>query len=217
MIKVLIVDDHALFRSAMARYLTIVRPDYKIHEAGSGESALEFLSSNSIDIVLMDIQMPGMNGLDATKLIKEKYPSQRILILSQLDEPALVIRIMELGVNGFVCKTDDIRELEVAIECGMRGGQYLSPSLAAEIHRYERSPNTFPSLAISRREYQILDLIVKGMSNREMAYALKLEVLTIESYRKSLMSKTKASNVADLVSFAFRIGLGARNARWSRP
>jgi DNA-binding NarL/FixJ family response regulator len=206
-LRVLVVDDHALIRTAMVRFLRTAKSRYQVCEAGNGQEAVDHLASAPADLILMDIQMPVMNGVTATKILRERYRDLKILILSQLDEVALVVHLLKLGADGFVAKTDDIDDLETAIRSTMKGELFVSRSVREQLNAYQRSPEHFPTLSLTPREYQILALIARGLSNKEMADQLHLEVLTVESYRKSLMSKTKASNVADLVSFAYNTGL----------
>jgi two-component system, NarL family, response regulator DegU len=209
MIQLLLVDDHTLFRQTLANSLSQSSHQFEVHQAVNGKDALDFLETHSIDLVLLDIQMPVMNGIEAFKHIRKIYPKVKVLALTQLDESSLIIYLLRLGINGFLVKNVDLDELERAIVETMQKGEYSNELVAHVLKQYLAMPDQFPNLSLSPREFQLLELIKMGMSNKEMANYLDLEVFTVESYRKSLMQKTKCRNTADVVSFAYRIGINS--------
>jgi DNA-binding NarL/FixJ family response regulator len=209
MIQILLVDDHTLFRQTLASTLPQLSNQFVVEQAVNGRDALDFLDTHSIDLVLLDIQMPVMNGIEAFKHIKKTHPKVKVLALTQLDEASLIIYLLRLGINGFLVKNVDLDELARAIMETMEKGEYTNELVSHVLKQYLAMPDQFPNLSLSPREFQLLELIKMGMSNKEMAHHLDLEVFTVESYRKSLMQKTKCRNTADVVSFAYKIGINS--------
>lgn len=207
MITLLLADDHKLFRQALRRVVDTFTQKYEIIEASNGREALEVLKEQRIDLLLLDIQMPVMNGIDVCKEIKRLQLNTRIIVLTMLDEAALVIHLLQIGVNGFLLKNTELEELENALEKTLTDGEYHSDFVSNIMKRYLLYPEGFANLNLSPREFQLLELIKQGHSNKEIATHLKLELQTIESYRKTLMNKTKCRSTGELVSFAHKIGI----------
>lgn len=206
MLRILLVDDHVLLRVAIARTLGSLHQDYFFYHASNGDEALSILNEENIDLMLLDIQMPVKNGIDTFKEFKRLGLNTKVIILTMLGEASLIIHLLKLGANGFLLKDCEIEELEEAISKTMTEGGYHGNIVEIAMKEFVRYPDLFPNLNLSPREFQVLELIKNGLSNKDMARHLHLGVNTIESYRKALMEKTKCNNTADLVTFAYKIG-----------
>lgn len=209
--KLLVVDDHQLFRKSLVRLLAIFPIKLEFFEAGSGLEALDKLNSDQIDIVLLDIQMPKLNGIDCLKKIKQMHPQVKVIILTQFDEPALIVHLVALGADGFLLKDTSPNELEKAIATVIQDGQYFTElvheTLALNVGK---NGERLAQLNISPREFQVANLLKDGLGTSEIAEKLGLAPSTISSYRKSLMEKTKSKNVAELVKLLFTTGLAVK-------
>ncbi len=210
--KLLVVDDHQLFRKSLVRLLAIFPIKLELFEAGSGLDALDTLKIEQIDIVLLDIQMPNLNGIDCLKKMKELHPQVRVIILTQFDEPALIVHLVALGADGFLLKDTSPNELEKAIATVIQDGQYFTElvheTLALNVGK---NGERLAQLDISPREFQVANLLKDGLGTNEIAEKLGLAPSTVSSYRKSIMDKTKSKNVAELVKLLFTTGLAVTN------
>ena len=206
--KLLVVDDHQLFRKSLVSLLAIFPINLTFFEAGSGLEALDKLNSDQIDIVLLDIQMPSLNGIDCLRKIKELHPQVKVIILTQFDEPALIVHVVALGADGFLLKDTSPNELEKAIETVIKDGQYFTElvheTLALNVGK---NGERLAQIDISPREFQVANLLKDGLGTNEIAEKLGLAPSTISSYRKSIMHKTKSKNIAELVKLLFTTGL----------
>lgn len=209
-IRLIIADDHHLVRKALSNLIKTFEFSPVIYEAANGLEALKILASNAIDVVLLDIQMPVLNGMETIKRMKELKSKPYVLVLTQHNEKAVIQFMLQHGANGFLFKGCDPMELEAAVIHVMKYGFYYSDSTVNFIKENFGKKNTLPSLEISARELQVMRLMMEGKSNKEISKLLKLSVRTVESYRKALMKKTHSRNVADVVSLGFRSGMGAQ-------
>ncbi len=204
----LIVDDHTIFRKSLMRLLTTFQLNLHFYEAANGVEALDVLKANRIDLALIDIQMPKMNGIDLLKLAKENFPSTRTIILTQFDDPSLIVHLIQLGADGFLLKECDPEELVLAIHQVMHEGHYFNKLVSDTLeYALKKGTKALANLNITPREYQLAELLRNGLSNKEIAVCLNLTLATVESYRKSLMEKTKCSNLADLIKLLYTTGL----------
>jgi DNA-binding NarL/FixJ family response regulator len=207
-VNLLVVDDHQLFRKSLVSLLAVFPINAKFFEAADGFEALETLKSRQIDIILLDIQMPNMNGIDSLKEIKERYPLTKVVILTQFDEPALLVRLVALGADGFLLKDSSPKELEEAIVTVIRHGHYFTELVHETLSlSLGKKGETLAQLDISPREFQVANLLKDGLDSNEIASKLGLEPSTINGYRKSVLKKTKSKNVASLVRLLFNTGL----------
>jgi two-component system, NarL family, response regulator DegU len=206
-ISILLVEDHKLVRNALARLIGSFKFPIILHEAVNGQEAIVFLQDNPTDLVLLDIQMPVLGGIETLKKMKELNIGSRVIILTQFDEAALVIYLLRHGANGFLLKDCDPDELENAIAAVMREGHYYNDLVLKVLRDGMSQSKSFASLDISPREFQVMVLLKEGKSNKEISAILGLTLRTIESYRKSLMRKTNCKNTAELVSLAYRTGI----------
>jgi DNA-binding NarL/FixJ family response regulator len=207
MLNILIADDHFLVRRGLRQLLEASLPPNAIDEAEDGGSALEFARRRHYDLVILDFSMPGMDGLDLIRDLKDGDPSTHILVLTILPEEQYALRAFRLGASGCVNKAIDPGELVGAVKTVIAGRRYLSPKaselLLDDISRGEDEPHR----RLSDREFQILRLLAVGRSVGEIASSLSLSVKTVSTYRTRLMEKMHMENNAQLVSYAFHHGL----------
>ena len=209
---IVLVDDHQVLRDAIREILSR-HPEFQvIGEAGSGPDAVAVCRENQPDMVVMDIGLPGMNGIEATGELARHCPHTRVLMLSMYDDEASVMAAVRAGARGFVLKKACATELVDAIRTVVRGGTYfgaqVSDRLLSGMQAGKLRPPSRPGReALSPREHQVLRLTVEGKSNKEVATLLNLEVHTVRSYRKTMMGKLGASNVAQLIQVATAAGL----------
>lgn len=213
--RVVLVDDHAVLRGGLKALLN-GQPDMEVvGEAGDGREAVLQVRQAYPDIVLMDIGMPGINGLDATRLVKQANPEVKVLILSMYDDENYLRQVLKLGVSGYVLKNAADIELLSAIRAVSRGEIYIYPSLAKLLiddllgkeaggRKVER--NDTPE-NLSHREEEVLRLVARGYTNQQIADLLVLSVKTVETYKSRIMEKLKIKGRAQLVRYAIEKGL----------
>jgi two-component system response regulator NreC len=211
-IKVLLVDDHAILREGVHALLAR-EPDIEVvGEAADGLEALEKVPELKPDVVIMDIVMPRMNGLEATRLIRERHPESRVLILSMYDDHEYVVQIIQAGASGYVLKRVVTEDLVRAIHEVHAGESFLYPPIAAKlIGDYLRVTRgeLRESLGepLTSREREILKLIAEGFTNQEIAGQLGLSRKTVDSHRANAMRKLDLHDVTEVVKYAIRTGL----------
>jgi DNA-binding NarL/FixJ family response regulator len=207
-IKIVIVDDHDLFREGVKYILSKVPEFHIVGDASNGADYLEKLNTAKPDIVLMDIDMPRMNGFEATQRSLDKYPDLKIITLSMHGDQGHYMRMIELGVKGFVLKDAGIGQLKDAIIEVYQGRNFFSQELLMNIIlRKESSPSGEQlrrKLEISERELEVLQLICKACTNKQIADSLFISPKTVEGHKAKLMEKTESSNAVALVLFAIK-------------
>ncbi len=202
--KIIIVDDHNLFRNGI-KFLLSEIPDIEIvAEASDGKEFLDIIKVITPDIVLMDINMPVMNGVEATKRALELYPDLKILVLSMFSDEEYYNTMIDLGVKGFILKDADNEELKNAVRRVISGNTYFSQDLLVNLIKNKHSAD---NVSISGREKEVLILICKGYSTGEIATELNLSMRTVERHRSSLLEKTNSNNSIKLVLFAIKNNL----------
>jgi len=211
-IKILVTDNHGILRQGI-RALIERRNDMEvIGEAENGLTAIEMAQSLKPDVVLMDVTMPEMNGIEATRQIKSKLPNIRVLALSEHNKREFVIDMVKAGASGYMLKECVFDDLVQAIEAVAAGQSYLSPRVA-NIVLESISEKTAPNVGgcaqetLTLREQHILQLLTEGKSAKQIALQLGLSVKTIEASRRQIMKKADSSNLADLTKYAIRQGL----------
>jgi two-component system, NarL family, response regulator NreC len=206
-IRVLVVDDHALVREGIRSLLALAADIEIVGEAADGRQALEKVGQLMPEIVLMDLAMPVMGGLEATRRIRKEYPGTKVLALTQYDDTEYVVPIIEAGARGFVTKMSSSIELAAAIKAVHEGDSYLSPSAAAalvdECQRAVKEDRD-PYSLLTDREREVLKLLAEGHSAREIAGILVLSPKTVEWYKARLATKLGIHNRTDLIKFAIR-------------
>lgn len=211
-IKVLIVDDHTLVRDGIRALLELVSDIEVVGEATNGKEALERIEQLVPDVVLMDLAMPIMGGLETTRRIRKQHPETKVLALTQYDDTDYVVPVIEAGARGFVTKMAAFSELASAIQAVYRGESYLSPSAAtALVQEYQQKISMEgekdPYQQLTDREREVLKLVVEGHTAREIADILLVSPKTVEWYKTSLMNKINIHNRTDLIKFAIRKGI----------
>ena len=209
-IRVLLADDHDLFRAGIRALLEKVPGVEVIGEASTGHEALRLVQAHSPDVVLMDILMPELNGLDATARVAAKFPKVRVLILSMNVAEEYVLHALRAGAAGYLLKSVSPAELELAVKAVGRGETYLSPAVSKNIvesyvQRIGGNGSSFERLTLRQRE--VLQLVAEGNSTKQIAKKLDLSVKTVEMHRSQLMTTLDIHDIAGLVRFAIRVGL----------
>lgn len=203
-IQVALVDDHQLFRSGI-NFIISDTDDIEIaFEASNGQEFLDFLDQYQPDLVLMDINMPIVDGVEATRRGLERYPDLKVLVLSMFGEVDYYNTMIDLGVKGFILKDIDNDELIDAIRKVNKGGSYFSQELLLQLIKHKP---TDEEVELTRREKEVLELICTGFSNQEIAEKLFISQRTVERHRSSLLFKTDSKNSVSLVVFAIKNGL----------
>ncbi len=207
-IRVLLTDDHAILRVGLRAFLERYDDVEVVGEAQDGAEAVRCVQELQPDIVLMDIAMPGMNGLKATQQIRQQYPATRVLILTQHEDRQYVMPLLQAGASGYVLKRALGADLISALRTVAKGGTFLYPSVATTVLEQVQRPRAQGgTTALTPRETEILKHIARGESNPQIAAALSLSVKTVDWHRTNLMSKLDLHSVADLVRYALHNNL----------
>ena len=208
MLKVLVVDDFPLFRRGVRDLVCEGFRDAKIGEAGNSQEMLELLRRKPWDVAVMDISMPGMNGLDALKQVRQEFPELPVLILSMYPEDQYAVRMFKAGADGYLLKSSAPEELVKAIKKVYGGGKYVSPSLGeALVFTVKPGAEKNPHELLSDREYEVLCRIGSGETVSKIADAMNLSITTISTYRARILEKMRMKTNAELTRYAIQQGL----------
>jgi len=202
LIGIIIADDHIIFRKGLRTVLNEIPFLTVVAEASNGTELLKVLKSTTADIVLMDINMPGMNGIEATKKVTQKYPETQIIALTMHEEISYFNSMIEAGAKGFLLKKTNQDQLETAIKKVFYGETYFSEEFVKSAPKVAH-PNK-QNIQISEREKEVLNLISKGYSNNEIAEELNLSRRTVDGHKSRLFDKTGAKNAPNLIMFAIK-------------
>jgi len=202
MINIILVDDHSIFRESLKRLLMAEKIGNVIAEARNGKEFLEIIENTLPDLVLMDIAMPIMDGVEATRRAIDKHPGLQIIALSMFGDEKYYQKMIEAGAKGFVLKNADIDELENAISEVISGGNWFSNELLRKVI-FSMSKDNVNEL-LSSREHEVLRFICKGYSNEQIAQELNLSFDTIKWHRSNILSKTGCKNTASLIMYSIR-------------
>jgi RNA polymerase sigma factor (sigma-70 family) len=205
--RVLLADDHAMVRRGLALILETDPTMQLVGEAQSGNEALSLVDSLKPDVIVMDISMSGMNGIECTRLLTERSPKTKVIILSMHRDPVYVREALRVGAKGYLVKDDTEENLLSAIRNVAKGNAFLSPSIADVVVTDFRKHVSNPLDLLTAREREVLYLIAEGQTNKEVAKRLNLSVYTIEAHRSRTMEKLNLQSSVDLVRFAIRHGL----------
>ena len=200
-IKVFVTDDHYMVVEGLRSLLQNEKNIEWLGHASNADSCLAFLHEQLPDVILMDINMPGISGIELCKAVKEKYPSVLVIGLSTFNQQSFIQKMMENGASGYVLKNATQEELMEAIQAVAIGETYLSEEAATSLREYAESE--IP--VITRREKEVLGLIADGMTNNEIAQKLFISTTTVDSHRKNLLTKFEAKNTALLIRTAAQL------------
>lgn len=214
-IKVLLADDHVVVRAG-TRQLIERSPDITVvGEASDGAEAIQLAADLQPDVVVMDVRMPGVSGVEATKQIKEKYPDMAVLVLTAHDDDEYVFALLQAGANGYLLKTAEADELVKAIRTVNSGQLALSPMVAGKVVSQFTSGNTLPDVlsniqhdygGLTEREMDILRLVGKGLTNKEIGRSLYISDRTVQAHLSNIFSKLNVSSRTEAVMYAVRQG-----------
>ena len=212
-IRVLLVDDHAILREAL-RLLLEGHPEVEVvGDASNGREAIAATEKLMPDVILMDMIMPGLTGLEATRQIRKRYPKTRVLILTGYMEDEQIISALRAGAAGYVVKRSDTAELLLGIQAVYRGNTYFSAAISGgdAVNQYlwqaKKEDGKAGYELLTSREREVLQLIAEGFSNQRIAQELFISVKTVEAHKSHIMSKLHAGNRTDLIRYALRKGL----------
>ena len=209
-IRILLADDHTLVRAGIRSLAEKIPGVQVIGEASNGREALALIESQRPDIVVMDITMAGLNGLEAAARVNKEFPEVKIIILSMHANQEYVLQALRAGAAGYLLKDAATTELDIALQAVARGETYLSPAISKRvIENFLRrgGDSSDPLAQLTPRQREILQLIAEGKSTKEIAFTLKLSVKTVETHRAQLMERLEIRDVAGLVRYAMRTGL----------
>jgi DNA-binding NarL/FixJ family response regulator len=209
-IRVLLAEDHALVRAGFRALLHNLPNTQVVAEASDGREALRLIAEHQPDVVLMDIAMPGLNGLEAASRVAREFPCVCVIILSMHANEEYVLQALHAGAVGYLLKDADTTELELALKAVARGEVYLSPAVSKHvvadyIRRTSGEPS--PLERLTPRQREVLQLIAEGHTTKEIARTLNVSVKTVDTHRTQLMERLDIHDVTGLVRYAIRMGL----------
>jgi DNA-binding NarL/FixJ family response regulator len=207
MIRILLADDHAMVRKGFGLILSTQKDLSIVGEAGNGKEALELAEKLQPDVIVMDVAMPELNGIEATRRIMAVVPRTRILALSMHKDSVYVREILRAGAKGYLLKDSIDNDLVAAVRAVSRGEGYLSPAISEAVLSDYRRHVTAPLDLLTGREREVLQMIASGKTNKEIATELKLSVYTVDAHRGRIMEKLNLHSTGELVRFAVRNGL----------
>lgn len=211
MIRILIADDHAIVRSGL-RQIAAVTPDLQIAaEAANGQDVLDKAKSSRCELVLLDMSMPGLNGIDLIRRLKAEKPDLPILVLSMHNEGQIVARALRAGAAGYVTKDSEPEILMAAIRKVAGGGHYLDPGLVDTMVFARNATDAPPHELLSDREFQVLQLLAQGLSLNDIGSRLSISAKTISTHKLRLMQKLGVDSNAELIRYALQHGLAGES------
>jgi DNA-binding NarL/FixJ family response regulator len=203
--KILIADDHEIFRKGVKQLLSEMTDEVVVDEASNGQEVIKKMWENDYDAVLLDISMPGRNGLDILKQIKSYKPALKVLILSMYPEEQFAIRALKAGADGYVTKASTPGELITALQKILTGKKYISSSLSDKLVCYvEAGDKKALHETLSDREYEVMCMTATGRSVKQIAMELSLSDKTISTYRSRILNKLNVNNIAQLIQYTIQ-------------
>lgn len=207
MIRILLADDHALVRQGFSMILAAQQDMQIVGQAGNGREAVDLAAKLHPDVIVMDVAMPELNGIEATRRIIEDSPRTRVLALSMHKDSVYVREVLRAGARGYLLKDSGDADLVAAVRAVAKGDGYLSPGVSDSVLSDYRRHVTDPLDLLSSREREVLQMIAEGKTNKEIATSLNLSVYTVEAHRGRVMEKLNLHSTSELVRFALRSGL----------
>jgi DNA-binding NarL/FixJ family response regulator len=203
---ILIVEDHPIVSESLARIISDSDLDVQCHQASNAAKGLAFLNGNSFDLIILDIHLPDMNGVEFCKIAKSRFPSQKILAVTTVAQRHVVEKMLDQGADGFILKTSDIDDIIGGIRQVLNGSQlYLGKGVKELMKGISTENGDLPM--ITKRESEILKLISDGLTNQEIADKLFISTFTVDSHRKNLLLKFNAKNTATLIKIVVSKGI----------
>ena len=207
-VKIVLVDDHSVVKNGLKLLLGEMTNISIVGEASDGEEALEMINKQAPDVLITDIAMPKMSGIELTRLLRESHPDVKVIVLSMYDDEEYVIRAIEAGAMGYLPKYADEDEIVTAINSVINGDTYYSKRvaeiMAKTLLRKRHNPFGDENESLTDREIEVLKLIVEGLSNKLIADKLYVSVRTVDTHRSNIMKKVKTKNTAELVMYAVK-------------
>lgn len=206
-IKLLIADDHTILRDGIVSLLQSEEAFTIAGTAANGYEVLDLITKKEFEVCLLDINMPGLDGMETAKLIREKKPAIKIIMLTTYNDPEIISELVQIGVSGYLLKNSDKQELVEAVNKVMKGRHYFSAEVENIILRGLTDKKSAEVITLTERELQIVRLLAKEYTNDKIAKELTISYRTVESHRKNIMQKTKSHNLAGLLKYAYGKGI----------
>ena len=206
-IKLLIADDHTILRDGIVSLLQSEEAFTVAGIAGNGYEVMDLVSKNDYDVCLLDINMPGLDGMETAKLLKEKKPGIKIIMLTTYNDREIISELVHIGVSGYLLKNSDKQELVEAVHKVMKGRHYFSEEVENIILQGLADKKSGDVITLTERELEVMHLLAREYTNDKIATALHISYRTVETHRKNIMQKTKAHNLAGLLKYAYGKGL----------
>lgn len=208
-IRVLIADDHTLFRKGMSMMVKTFPGVVSVHDVENGQKALDYLADNPVDILLLDLEMPVLDGWETSRKVVNKFPDTYIIMISMHDSLKLISDLIEIGVHSYLLKSAEPEEVQKAMISVINNDFYYNQLVAKALHQKVKSGNADKLLGddksqLTKREIEILELICQELTMKEIGEKLFISEQTIHTHRKNLMRKTEAKNAVGLVKFAIQ-------------
>lgn len=203
--KALIVEDHPIVSESLKQFVCNSEVGLQCENVSTGKKGLSFLNGDRYDLVILDINLPDINGVEFCEIVKTRNPNQKILAITSMAQRLVIEQMIEKKVNGLVLKTSDLNEILEAIKQVLAGEFYLGKGVRELING--RTVNNTQKLTLTRREVEILSLISDGLTNQEIAAKLFISCSTVDSHRKNLLLKFNANNTAKLIKMAVSKGI----------
>ncbi len=206
-IKLLIADDHTILRDGIVSLLHAEESFEITGTAGNGYEVLDLIGKKDFDVCLLDISMPGLDGMETAKLIKERKPAIKIIMLTTYNDPEIISELVHIGVSGYLLKNSDKQELVEAVHKVMKGRHYFSEEVENIILQGLTDKRSGDVVTLTERELEVMYLLAREYTNDKIATELHISFRTVETHRKNIMQKTKAHNLAGLLKYAYGKGL----------
>ncbi|MGQ0739032.1 MAG: response regulator [Bacteroidota bacterium] len=206
-IQLLVADDHAILRDGIVSLLK-TEPGFQVAcTAGGGYEVLDLISKHAVDVCLLDINMPGLDGIETAKLIRQRKPEVKIIMLTTYNDREIISELVHIGVSGYLLKNSDKEELVEAIQKVTKGRHYFSEEVENIILEGLTEKKNAEIISLTERELEVVKLLANEYTNDKIAAELHISYRTVETHRKNIMQKTKTSNLAGLIKFAYSKGL----------
>lgn len=208
-VRVLLADDHTLVRAGIRRILESQPGITVLAEAADGAGAVELVQKHDADVLVLDLKMPGLDGIDVLRAVKAAHPAVKVVVVTMFAAREYVARAAKLGADAYLLKDSAVQDLVAAIDAVMAGGSYFSPAIQVHMAELLRGETAAPSGAqlLTEREREVLIWLARGLSSKEVAAQLDISVRTVETHRANLMHKLGVKSVALLIQVALREGL----------